>query len=101
MTALVYLLQIISGLLWLVLGVYLFPRVLNSLSGKASRAVMLSMPIAFLGFLMAGFSLRWILWSSAAGHMDRMELVTWLGLYVLSAFLALWFLRCAWLTRKD
>lgn len=101
MSQIVVILQFVSGLAWLFPALYLTPRVFASWRGKPSRITMLSAPIAFLAWLMVGFSVRWFVWPQAVTTMAGAELVTWGTLYALSTGLAGWFLSGAIQTRGN
>lgn len=101
METLVQIAQAISGALWLLPAVYLTPRILAAWSRHATRAQILSAPIAFLSWLMVGYSARWLVWPRAIEGMELPELVTWAALYTLSGALALWFFAGARQTRHD
>lgn len=99
MVILIQALQALSGGFWLVLALYLSPRIVGSWRAGASRTVMLSAPIGFVAWLQVGFIVRWMAWPHALARMGGIELATWAALYGLSAFCALWVLAGAWRTR--
>lgn len=101
MPSVVMVLQIASGVLWLLPAVFLTPRILRSWRPGASRGTMLAAPIGFVCWLMVGFSVRWLLWPRTVGAMSAPELATWGALYALSCLLAVWVFSGARLTRND
>lgn len=101
MPELVQILQLASGLLWLLTALYLTPRIGRSWRKEPSRATMLAAPIGFLAWLMFGFCFRWLLWPESLGEMGGAELTTWAALYALSSLLAVWFFQGALQTRND
>lgn len=101
MTDLVPLLQLLSGLAWLVPALYLSPRIARAWRTPAHRADILAAPIGFMAWLQVGFSLRWLAWGHAIDKMRPVELVAWAALYALSVLLAAWFFKGARMTRND
>ena len=101
METLVQFLQALSGALWLLPAAYLTPRIFAAWRLHATRVQMLSAPIAFLSWLMVGYSARWLVWPRAIEGMVFAELLTWAALYALSGALAVWFFAGALQTRAD
>jgi hypothetical protein len=94
-------LQLASGLLWLLPALFLSPRIVRSWRPGASRATMLSTPIAFLSWLMVGFIARWLVWPRSIDGMLPTEVVCWCALYIMSGGCALWVLLGAFQTRGE
>ncbi len=90
MTSLVQILQAFSGLLWIVTAVLLTPRIAASWRPTATRIDAMSAPLGILAWLMAGFAIRWLVWSHALDRMQTSELLTWAALYMMSALCAVW-----------
>lgn len=101
MTALVQFLQGVSGTLWLVTALFLSPRIVALWRPGATRTQMLSAPVCFMAWLMAGFAERWLVWRHALASMDSSELLTWAALYLLSAVCAVWIFLGALETRGE
>lgn len=94
-------LQVISGACWLIVALYLTPRIARSWHKDARRATMLAAPIGFLAWMQVGFTVRWLAWPHSVAVMSAPELITWAALYAFSAVLAGWFLAGAIQTRND
>lgn len=90
MPKMIQLLQLLSGLAWLVPALVLSPRIVRAWRQGASRATLLTAPIAFVCWLQVGFSIRWMLWPHSVAEMGNSELTCWGALYTLSAGLAAW-----------
>ncbi|HEY8593321.1 MAG TPA: hypothetical protein VIL42_10730 [Sphingomicrobium sp.] len=95
MPAIVTILQIVSGGLWFVVAMLFVPavtRIWRSPRHGPARPdpidVIVS-PLAFVGFLQAGFVIRWLIFPDAIAVMSSAELVVWAGLYTLSTLGAL------------
>lgn len=88
MPALVQVMQILSGLAWLVPTLMIFPGVVRTWLGKGDPIDAMRGPIFFVGVVQIGFSVRWLLWPHALPAMGKTELSTWAGLYVLSVLCA-------------
>lgn len=101
MNSAVLLLQLAAGGLWLIVGIYLLPRIVRAWRRDARRPDVLSAPLGFMAWLQVGFSLRWLAWSHSIPRMASLELVAWAALYALSAMLAVWFFVGALATRND
>lgn len=95
MIALVQTLQALSGALWLVLAIFLSPRIIASWRMDADKLVIVSARNGWLAFLMAGFSVRWLVWPRAMDGMGWPEMTCWAALYAYSFVLAFWFLTGA------
>jgi hypothetical protein len=92
---LVFLLQIAAGLLWLLPGIYLIPRIVRAWGPEPTRGTALSAPVGFLAWLQVGFTIRWQVWPDTRQVMETGELITWAALYAFSGFLAVWFFHGA------
>lgn len=90
MVALVQILQVLSGLAWLVPMALFAPAVwriwrapIHGPSRPDPIDVMVS-PLAFIAALQVGFAIRWVLFPHAMIVMEDAELLIWSGLYMLS-----------------
>lgn len=101
MPDLVQVLQIVSGVAWLCVALFLAPRLARAWRKDASRATMLAAPIGLLAWMQFGFVVRWQVWPHAMVVMSAPELTTWAALYALSVVLAGWTLVGAIQTRND
>jgi hypothetical protein len=102
MTAIVPLLQIASGLAWLVVVALLIRPSFNLLlrgdeSPRNARAVLTS----FIAWTQFGFSARWLIFDHAIRVMGTVELAMWCALYLLSIIAALAIIRLHWLGNLD
>lgn len=90
MIAIVKLLQLLSGLAWLVPMILYTPaicRIWRAPMRGPSRPDPLDVlvsPLAFIAALQVGFTIRWMLFPHSISGMQRTELVIWSGLYTLS-----------------
>lgn len=84
MPALVQVLQIASGLAWLLPTLAILPGMIRTWRGTADAIDVMRGPIFFVGIVQIGFSVRWAIWPHAIPVMGATELSTWSGLYVLS-----------------
>lgn len=91
MPSLVLALQAISGLLWLALAIYSLPRIAGAWRSNASKITIVSARNGMLAWLMAGFSVRWLVWRDAVHVMAPAEIACWAALYAMSALCAVWF----------
>jgi hypothetical protein len=87
-------LQIASGAVWMVVAILFAPaiwRIWKAPMRGPSRPdpldVLMS-PLAFVGLLQVGFSIRWLLFPDAVSGMRTSEIVVWAGLYCLSLLCA-------------
>lgn len=83
-------LQAVVGLAWLAVALLFAPSVwriwkapMHGPSRPDPLDVLMS-PLAFIGALQVGFSIRWLIFPDALGFMRTGELVVWAGLYFLS-----------------
>lgn len=87
---LVQLLQLLSGLAWLLPMALFAPAVWRiwraPMRGPARPDPLdvLVSPLAFIAALQVGFIIRWMLFPHAIGTMEGTELAVWSGLYTLS-----------------
>lgn len=95
MTDIVQMLQIVSGMMWLLPAIYLTPRIASAFRVGSTHMTAISARNAFIAWLMVGFVVRWLVWPRAIGTMSNTELVAWGALYALSSVCALWFFRDA------
>ena len=86
----VQLLQLLSGLAWLV-PMTLFTRAVLRIWRAPMRRPsrpdpidVLVSPLAFIAALQVGFVIRWLVFPHALTAMEHAELVVWSGLYTLS-----------------
>lgn len=77
--------QAIAGALWLVEAAVLLPGSLRVWRGTGDAIDAGRIPLFMLGFILPGFSLRWLIWPHALATMNVAELSFWAALYLAEA----------------
>ena len=81
-------LQFISGSMWLVPTALFSPVFVRIARGRADLPDLCVSILPMIGFMLAGFSLRWRLFHDTIAAMVPTELIMWSGLYVMSGMLS-------------
>jgi hypothetical protein len=87
-------LQLLSGIAWLIPLALFTPAVIRiwrapwTGPSRPDPLDVLVSPLAFVGALHVGFTIRWVLFPHSIRVMDSIELGLWSGLYVLSIIAA-------------
>lgn len=85
----IQLLQILSGLCWLLPFAVHVPAVMRLVGKRARNGDPVKAAFWFTAALQVGFVSRWLLFPGAVTVMSREEIIVWAGLYVLSALCGL------------
>jgi hypothetical protein len=84
MDSLVQLLQLVSGVLWLLPLVLHTPSLWRVIRGKADLLDMIRAPHWFVALVMVLGSIRWLVYPGSLASMSATELVYWAAIYLIN-----------------